>query len=116
MTHVSLLPPPCDELTTSDPRRRATRVSPPGTDPEGIVTGPDNAIWIAEKGSNKIARFRPSTHAFKEFAVPTANLTRPERPAAAARSRATSIEPECESNPKNRVFGNASAIRIVEAP
>ncbi len=30
-THVSLLPPPCDELTTSDPRRSATRVSPPGT-------------------------------------------------------------------------------------
>src|SRR3974390_351814 len=30
-THVSLLPPPCDELTTSDPLRNATRVSPPGT-------------------------------------------------------------------------------------
>src|SRR5207245_353828 len=30
-TQVSLLPPPCDELTTSDPRRSATRVSPPGT-------------------------------------------------------------------------------------
>ena len=30
-THVSLLPPPCEELTTSDPRRRATRVRPPGT-------------------------------------------------------------------------------------
>ena len=30
-TQVSLLPPPCDELTTSDPLRRATRVSPPGT-------------------------------------------------------------------------------------
>jgi hypothetical protein len=26
-----LLPPPCDELTTSDPLRKATRVSPPGT-------------------------------------------------------------------------------------
>ena len=30
-THVSLLPPPCDEFTTSDPRFSATRVSPPGT-------------------------------------------------------------------------------------
>ena len=30
-TQVSLLPPPCDELTTSDPLVRATRVSPPGT-------------------------------------------------------------------------------------
>ena len=30
-TQVSLLPPPCDELTTSDPLRSATRVSPPGT-------------------------------------------------------------------------------------
>ena len=29
-THVSLPPPPCDELTTSEPRRMATRVSPPG--------------------------------------------------------------------------------------
>ena len=30
-TQVSLLPPPCDELTTSEPLRSATRVSPPGT-------------------------------------------------------------------------------------
>src|SRR5262249_6900224 len=30
-TQVSLLPPPCDELTTIDPARSATRVSPPGT-------------------------------------------------------------------------------------
>ena len=30
-TQVSLLPPPCEELTTSEPRRSATRVSPPGT-------------------------------------------------------------------------------------
>ena len=30
-TQVSLLPPPCDELTTSEPLRSATRVSPPGS-------------------------------------------------------------------------------------
>ena len=30
-TQVSLLPPPCDEFTTSDPLRSATRVNPPGT-------------------------------------------------------------------------------------
>ena len=30
-THVSLLPPPWLELTTSDPRLSATRVRPPGT-------------------------------------------------------------------------------------
>src|SRR5215467_13856231 len=30
-THVSLVPPPWLELTTSDPFLRATRVSPPGT-------------------------------------------------------------------------------------
>ena len=30
-TQVSLLPPPCEELTTSEPLRMATRVSPPGT-------------------------------------------------------------------------------------
>src|SRR5262249_52481616 len=29
-THVSLLPPPCDEFTTNDPFFSATRVSPPG--------------------------------------------------------------------------------------
>src|SRR5262249_1245695 len=29
-TQVSLLPPPCDELTISDPSRSATRVRPPG--------------------------------------------------------------------------------------
>ena len=28
---MSLVPPPCDELTTSEPSRSATRVSPPGT-------------------------------------------------------------------------------------
>ena len=30
-TQVSLLPPPCEELTTSEPSRSAARVSPPGT-------------------------------------------------------------------------------------
>ena len=30
-TQVSLLPPPWEELTTSDPSRSATRVRPPGT-------------------------------------------------------------------------------------
>ena len=30
-TQVSLLPPPCDELTTSEPLRMATRVRPPGS-------------------------------------------------------------------------------------
>src|SRR4051794_33259185 len=29
-THVSLLPPPCELFTTSEPRRSATRVRPPG--------------------------------------------------------------------------------------
>src|SRR4029450_6759665 len=29
-TQVSLLPPPCDEFTTSEPFLSATRVSPPG--------------------------------------------------------------------------------------
>ena len=28
---MSLLPPPCEEFTTSEPRRSATRVRPPGT-------------------------------------------------------------------------------------
>src|SRR5882762_3017734 len=30
MIQVSLLPPPCEELTTSEPARSATRVRPPG--------------------------------------------------------------------------------------
>ena len=30
-TQVSLVPPPCEELTTSEPSRSATRVRPPGT-------------------------------------------------------------------------------------
>ncbi|MNY08192.1 hypothetical protein D3C86_1410320 [compost metagenome] len=30
-TQVSLVPPPCDELTTSEPSFKATRVSPPAT-------------------------------------------------------------------------------------
>src|SRR5688500_18964827 len=29
-TQVSLVPPPCEELTTSEPFLRATRVRPPG--------------------------------------------------------------------------------------
>src|SRR5688500_14239312 len=30
-TQVSLVPPPCEEFTTSEPSFSATRVSPPGT-------------------------------------------------------------------------------------
>src|SRR5579871_86937 len=30
-TQVSLLPPPCEEFTTREPLRSATRVRPPGT-------------------------------------------------------------------------------------
>src|SRR5450631_2129487 len=30
-TQVSLVPPPCEEFTTSEPSRNATRVRPPGT-------------------------------------------------------------------------------------
>src|SRR5262245_21119225 len=30
-THVSLLPPPCDEFTTREPFFNATRVRPPGS-------------------------------------------------------------------------------------
>src|SRR5690242_11748133 len=30
-TQVSFVPPPCDEFTTSEPLRNATRVKPPGT-------------------------------------------------------------------------------------
>ena len=30
-TQVSFVPPPCDELTTSEPSFNATRVRPPGT-------------------------------------------------------------------------------------
>ena len=30
-TQVSLVPPPCEEFTTSEPSRSATRVRPPGT-------------------------------------------------------------------------------------
>ena len=40
-TQVSFDPPPCDELTTSDPFASATRVSPPGT----IVTFSPNSTY-----------------------------------------------------------------------
>ena len=40
-THVSLLPPPCDELTTKEPSVNATLVNPPGT--ISIPSGPYNA-------------------------------------------------------------------------
>jgi len=38
-TQVSFVPPPCDELTMSDPSRSATRVSPPGTT---VISLPDS--------------------------------------------------------------------------
>ena len=38
-TQVSFVPPPCEEFTTSDPSRSATRVSPPGT---MTMSRPDN--------------------------------------------------------------------------
>ena len=38
-THVSFVPPPCDELTTSDPGVIATRVKPAGHDPHAVGAG-----------------------------------------------------------------------------
>src|SRR6202795_5027637 len=48
-TQVSLLPPPCEELTTSEPARRATRVKPPGM----IVT------FSPDKMNGRKSRWRP---------------------------------------------------------
>src|SRR3981081_2536234 len=54
-TQVSLVPPPCEELTTSEPSRKATRVSPPGT----IVTSrPDSTK--GRKSMWRGARFWPA--------------------------------------------------------
>src|SRR5687768_10536468 len=38
-THVSFVPPPCDEFTTSEPSLSATRVRPPGTK---VTSRPDS--------------------------------------------------------------------------
>lgn len=43
-----------------------------GSAPKGIVTGPDKNLWIAETGTNKIARMDTAGN-FVEFSIPTAN-------------------------------------------
>ena len=43
ITQVSLVPPPCDELTTREPSRSATRVSPPGT---RLIVRPDSTYGL----------------------------------------------------------------------
>jgi streptogramin lyase len=39
----------------------------------GITAGPDGNLWFAEDGASKIGMINPTTHAFNEFATPTAN-------------------------------------------
>ena len=43
-----------------------------GSVPEGIVTGPDGALWFTESGGNKIGRITTSG-SISEFPVPTAS-------------------------------------------
>ncbi len=45
---------------------------PNGSNPMGIITGPDHNLWIAESGSNKIARITTAGK-ITEFTVPTAH-------------------------------------------
>ena len=57
-TQVSLLPPPCEELTTSDPGSIAARVSPPGTT---VVIRPERtngrrSMCAGRSSSTKIGR------------------------------------------------------------
>ncbi|HZZ65167.1 MAG TPA: hypothetical protein VFE17_06700 [Candidatus Baltobacteraceae bacterium] len=40
--------------------------------PFGIVTGSDHNLWIAESGTNKIAKMNPTTGATTQYSVPTA--------------------------------------------
>lgn len=42
---------------------------PPGSDPRGIMAGPDGNLWIAEKGTGKIARMT-TTGTVTEFPLP----------------------------------------------
>ncbi|MFL5896508.1 MAG: hypothetical protein ACJ76Z_15515 [Thermoleophilaceae bacterium] len=45
---------------------------PTGSNPQGIVSGPDGGLWITLRGPNRIARMTPAG-ALTTFDVPTAN-------------------------------------------
>jgi hypothetical protein len=40
-----------------------------GSNPEGITTGPDGALWFTERGGNQIGRITPSGQV-REFPLP----------------------------------------------
>jgi streptogramin lyase len=41
----------------------------PAADPEGVITGPDGAIWVTEATGQKIARIDPRTAQIHEFSL-----------------------------------------------
>ena len=60
---------------------------------QGIVAGPDGNLWFTEPGAGKIGQINPTTHAIKEFPIPTptGGLTRSRRaPTATSGSPRTS--------------------------
>lgn len=69
-------PPPNDDshvyvVSTSGSIAHVFKL-PHGSAPNGIASGPDHNLWIAEPGINKIARMTPAG-TIKQFTVPTAN-------------------------------------------
>ena len=48
-----------------------TEFGPTGSDPSGIVTGPDQALWFTEQLSSSVGRITTSGSFTNSFATPT---------------------------------------------
>ena len=68
--HVSLLPPPCEEFTTSEPLRKATRVRPP------VVTLSTVPTLVNDRLEPRHVDLRPFILSGRETNVTTGGLTR----------------------------------------
>ena len=50
------------------------RMPTPASDPEGVITGPDGAIWVTEAVGQKITRIDPRSGQIEEFSLLRRNL------------------------------------------
>ena len=66
---VSVLPASAVPTSTTGDITEFTDGLPFGTNPYGIVTGPDGDLWFVENGSNQISKIDPTTGAVTDYSA-----------------------------------------------